>query len=461
MILYTITDWLWANVIGYALLAVGAYFTIRLGLPQIRHFSRSIKTMQRSIQSATGGVSGFGTLMAALGGQLGTGSLVGVGSALAMGGPGAIFWMWMTAIFGMVITFSETLLGQAFRQKDPQSGYTGGPSYYIERGLRSKALSIFMAALYVLGVGIAIASIQTHSIANSFSQIVSISPLIPGVIVIALALFITIGGMQRLANVSTYVVPSMVIVYFSIVMLIVVTNLPQVPGVFSSIVTSAFTPQSAAGGVIGWTVAEAFRNGVARGMFSNDAGNGVAAIMHASADVRHPVDQGMLGMMGTFITTIIICTCTALAILLTGALETGNAGVLLLQSAFGEVLGVAGAWIVFFAMFLFGFTTLVADIHYGEAGLKYIFRKKHNTAIWLYRIILTIVLLFSCVVELKAIWASIDLLVGLIVLINIIALTLLFKYVRYIYKDYFSQLDQGINQPIWNYDEDIIERVKK
>ena len=217
---------------------------------------------------------------------------MGVSSALFIGGPGAIFWMWMTALFGMIVSFSETVLGQAFRVKD--RNYQGGPAYYIEKGLRNKPLAIIISFLYVLGIGIAIASIQTNSIANAFTGVVNIHPIIPGVIVVILAFLVTIGGMQRLANVSTFIVPLMVIVYFSVVLYIVIINFSYIPAIFGAIFESAFTGQSAVGGVVGWTVAEAFRSGVARGMFSNDAGNGSAAIMHASADVKHPVDQGFL-----------------------------------------------------------------------------------------------------------------------------------------------------------------------
>lgn len=454
-IFYDIADWMWANVIGYSLLGVGLYFTIKLKFPQVKHFFRAFRTMKKSVQGDKGGISGFGTLMAALGGQLGTGSLVGVSSALFIGGPGAIFWMWMTALFGMIISFSEVVLGQAFRVKDKNGNYQGGPAYYIERGLRNKPLAIFISLLYVLGIGIAIASIQTNSIANAFTGVVDINPIIPGIIVVILAFLVTVGGMKRLANVSTFIVPFMVIVYFAIVLFIVVINLSYLPTVFGAIFESAFTGKSAIGGVVGWTVAEAFRNGVARGMFSNDAGNGAAAIMHASADVKHPVDQGFLGMIGTFITTIIICTATAMAILMTGSLESGQDGILLLQSAFASVLGNLGSWIVFLAMFLFGFTTLLADIHYGESNLTYIFRDKKKIPILIFRVVLAGILVLASIVELSVIWAAVDLILGLIVFINIISLMLLFKYVRYIYRHYFRQIENGNDNPSWNYDLDI------
>ncbi|MDI2588337.1 amino acid carrier protein [Psychrobacillus sp. NEAU-3TGS] len=454
-IIYTITDWLWANVIGYTLLGVGLYFTIKLGFPQIKHFIRAFSTMKKSLKGDEGGLSGFGTLMAALGGQLGTGSLVGVSSALFIGGPGAIFWMWMTALFGMIVSFSETVLGQAFRIKDKDGNYEGGPAYYIEKGLRNKPLAILISLLYVFGIGIAIASIQTNSIANAFTGVVNINPIIPGIIVVILAFLVTIGGMKRLVNVSTFIVPFMVFVYFSVVLYIVIINITYIPTIFDAIFESAFTGKSAVGGVVGWTVAEAFRSGVARGMFSNDAGNGSAAMMHASADVKHPVDQGFLAMIGTFITTIIICTATALAILMTGSLESGQDGILLLQTAFGSVLGNLGSWIVFLAMFLFGFTTLLADMRYGESNLTYIFKDKKKYPILSYRVVLAVILVMASVVELNVIWAAVDLILGMIVFINVISLLLLFKYVRYIYQHYFREVEKGNDNPRWNYDLDI------
>lgn len=456
-ILVDASNWLWSNVIGYALLAVGAYFAIRLGVPQIRHFRLAFYRLMHSGKGAEGGVSGFGTLMAAMGGQLGTGSLVGVSSALAAGGPGAVFWMWVTALFGMTVSLVETVLGQIFRQKEPNGEYTGGPSYYIERGLHNHVLAVVMAILYVLGIGIAICSLQTNSIANSFTGVINVNPIIPGIIVTALAFIVNIGGTERLTKVSSVIVPFMVIIYFAVVFFIIITNFRMIPAVFSQIFAGAFTGRAVVGGVGGWTVAAAFRQGVARGMFSNDAGNGCAAIMHASADVKHPVDQGMLGMVGTFITTIIVCTLTALAVLMTGALGSGKEGIQLLQVAFDSVLHSFGNWIICIAMVLFGFTTLLADMHYGEANLAFIFKDKAKVPIWIYRIVLTVILVISSVTGLSMIWGSVDFFVGLIVLVNIVAMVLLSKYVKFVYDNYFAQRKSGIVDPVWNYDMDIMK----
>jgi AGCS family alanine or glycine:cation symporter len=436
------------------LLGVGIFISIRLFFPQ-KYIIKAFGIMKNNIFQSKEGISGFGTMMAALGGQLGTGSLVGVSSALFAGGPGAIFWMWATALFGMVITFSETILGQLFRSKDKNGNFEGGPSYYIEKGLKLKSIAILMSMLYVFGIGLAIASIQTNSIASAFTGVININPIIPGIIVVILAFLIMIGGMHRLSLVSIYLVPTMSILYLLIVFYIIITQITQIPHIFTDIFVSAFTFKSALGGAIGWSITEAFRNGVARGMFSNDAGNGTAAIMHASANSRHPVEQGFLGMLGTFITTIIICTATALAILATGSLNSNENGISLLQTAFGYSLGDVGRWVIFFAMFLFGFTTLLADIRYGESNLKYIFKVNNTIPIYIYRVILAIILILSSVVQLNLIWATVDLILGFIVFINVITLLFLFKYIRYLYNDYFGQVKEGTKNPIWNYKTDI------
>lgn len=246
-IVYDIASFLWTYVIAYALLGMGLYYTIRLGVPQIRYFKRTIIAMKNNIKS-NDNVSGFATLCAAVGGQVGTGSLVGVASALTAGGPGAIFWMWVTALLGMVITFAEAVLGQLFREKQEDGTYKGGPAYYIEKGLKSKFFAIIISILYILGIGIAIVSLQTNSIANSFSMIVNIDPLIPGVAVLILTALVIVGGVRRLADTSSLIVPFMALGYIIIVLCIVVSNIGMLPSMFKLIFESAFTTQAATSG---------------------------------------------------------------------------------------------------------------------------------------------------------------------------------------------------------------------
>lgn len=447
--LLNLADFLWSNVIGYVLLGVGLYYSIRLGFPQFRYAGHINRVLKKNMKS-DGNVSGFGALATAVGGQVGTGSLVGVASALVAGGPGAIFWMWITALLGMVITFAETVLGQVYRVKLDDGTYRGGPAYYIQNGLKSRVFAVITALFYIMGVGLCIAFMQSNSISLAFTGVIDANPIWAGVVVTLAAAAITIGGVKRLTGFSSRVVPFMAGIYILAVLLIIITNISQVPAVFSAIFKSAFSPEAAAGGAIGYTVMEAFRQGVARGLFSNDAGNGIAGIMHAAADVKHPAEQGFLGMFGTFVTTIIICTLSALAILLSGVLGNGNDGILLVQDAFASVLGGAGRWLVFLAMTMFGFTTLIADLFYGETNIMLIFRDKYKIPLWIYRIIAFIMFIVATQMDLEIVWGFIDVFVGIVVVVNVISLILLFRDVRLVLEDYDKQTKSGVEEPVWN-----------
>lgn len=450
--LLDVADFLWSNVIGYVLLAVGLYYSIRLGFPQFK-YSRQIKKVLKKNFKSSDGVSGFAALATAVGGQVGTGSLVGVASALAFGGPGAIFWMWITALLGMVITFSETVLGQLYRVKLDDGTYRGGPAYYVQNGLHSRIFAVITAFFYIMGVGLCIAFMQSNSISQAFGGVVDANPIIPGIIVAIAAAIITIGGVKRLTDFSSKIVPIMAGAYVLVVLIIVILNIKQFPAVLALIFKSAFSAQAAVGGIVGHTVMDAFRHGVARGLFSNDAGNGIAGIMHAAADVKHPAEQGFLGMFGTFVTTIIICSLSAFALLLTGVVgdpANGNAGITLVQDAFQSLMGTPGRWLVFFAMLMFGFTTLIADLFYGESNIILIFKDKYKIPLWIYRIIAFVMFIVATQMDLEVVWGFIDVFVGLVVIINVVCLFLLFKDVRMVLNDYQRQIDQGIDEPVWH-----------
>ena len=445
-----VADFMWANVIGYVLLAVGLYYSLRLGFPQFRH-ARLIKKVIKKNLKSEGEVSGFAALATAVGGQVGTGSLVGVATAISLGGPGAVFWMWITALLGMVITFAETVLGQIYRVKIEDGSYRGGPSYYVQFGLKSRFMGIVTAFFYILGVGLCIAFMQSNSISQAFTGVVDLNPIIPGIAVTIAAFIITIGGVKRLTDFSSKVVPVMALAYIVVVLVIIFTNISKFPAVLAMIFKSAFKPQAALGGMVGHTVMDAFRQGVARGLFSNDAGNGIAGIMHAAADVDHPAEQGFLGMFGTFVTTIIICSLSAFALLLTGVVGNPDSGVgiNLVQDAFQSILGVPGRWLVFFAMLMFGFTTLIADLFYGESNVRLIFKDKYKIPLWIYRIIAFIMFLVATQMDLELVWGFIDVFVGIVVFINVISLVLLFKDVKGILDDYQKQLKEGKENPVW------------
>ena len=445
-------NWLWSNVIGYVLLGIGLYYSIRLGFPQFK-YAKSIKRVLKKNLNSGDNISGFAALATAVGGQVGTGSLVGVAAALTAGGPGAIFWMWVTALLGMVITFAETVLGQIYRVKLEDGTYRGGPAYYVQFGLKSRVFAIITAFFYILGVGLCIAFMQSNSISQAFAGVVDdVNPIIPGIVVTAAAAIITIGGVKRLTDFSSRVVPIMAGAYILVVLAIVVLNIKQFPAMLGLIFKSAFSSQAAVGGLVGHSVMQAFRFGVARGLFSNDAGNGIAGIMHASADVSHPAEQGFLGMFGTFVTTIVVCSLSAFALLLTGVVGAPGAGegINLVQDAFQSLLGIPGRWIVFLAMSMFGFTTLIADLFYGESNIILIFKDKYKIPLWIYRIIAFALCIVASQFNQATAWGLIDVFVGFVVIINVVALILLLKDVRYVLKDYQGQIDKGIKEPVWH-----------
>lgn len=448
-----IANFMWANVIGYVLLGVGLYYSIRLGFPQFRYAKDISHVIKKNLKSESN-VSGFAALATAVGGQVGTGSLVGVATALVAGGPGAIFWMWMTALLGMIITFAETVLGQVYRVKLEDGTYRGGPAYYVRFGLKSKIMSVITAFFYVIGVGLCIAFMQTNSIAQALTGVSNINPLYIGIVITIIAAIVTIGGVKRLTDISSKIVPVMAGLYILAVLFILITNITKVPAMLADIFKGAFGIKQSFAGLGGYTIMQAFRYGVARGLFSNDAGNGIAGIMHASADVKHPAEQGFLGMFGTFVTTIIICTLTAFAIMLTGVLGNGSDGIVLVQDAFQSQLGNIGRWMIFFAMLMFGFTTLIADLFYGETNIFLIFKDKNKIPLWIYRITAFAMFIISTQLELDVVWGIIDVFVGVIVFINVISLFLLFKKVKEVMNDYERQKREGIEDPVWERSEE-------
>ncbi len=448
----------WGWLIAGILLSCGIFYTVRLGFPQVRYFTQLIPNLWKASRNATG-VSAFGALCSAIGSEVGAGSLVGVATALASGGPGAIFWMWVTAILGMPIMFGEAVLAQIFRVKNEDgTTFRGGPAYYMRRGLNAKVLPILFSISVILGNGVVYCMVQSNSIAGSFSGQAELPPLAIGVILVALVGLVIFGGIKRLSTVASYIVPFMAFAYIILALVVLVTHAEWIAAMFRLIIDSAFGVQQAAGGVLGYSVQEAFRYGVARGLFSNDAGAGTTPSMHAAANVKHPVNQGLSGMLGVFVTTIIVCSCTAFCILLSGALNGSLTGIQLTQAAFSSSFGDLGYWLVAAAMFLFGYTTLLANMYYGEVNTRYLFPDKKH-AVTVYRIFALCLILFGSIVPVISMWEFADLFGALMVLFNVIALFRLSKYVAFALKDYQEQ-KKICDAPLWDYDEDIVERYR-
>lgn len=448
----------WGWLIAGILLSCGIFYTVRLGFPQVRYFTQLIPNLWKASRNATG-VSAFGALCSAIGSEVGAGSLVGVATALASGGPGAIFWMWVTAILGMPIMFGEAVLAQIFRVKNEDgTTFRGGPAYYMRRGLNAKVLPILFSISVILGNGVVYCMVQSNSIAGSFSGQAELPPLAIGVILVALVGLVIFGGIKRLSTVASYIVPFMAFAYIILALVVLVTHAEWIADMFRLIIDSAFGVQQAAGGVLGYSVQEAFRYGVARGLFSNDAGAGTTPSMHAAANVKHPVNQGLSGMLGVFVTTIIVCSCIAFCILLSGALNGSLTGIQLTQAAFSSSFGDLGYWLVAAAMFLFGYTTLLANMYYGEVNTRYLFPDKKH-AVTVYRIFALCLILFGSIVPVISMWEFADLFGALMVLFNVIALFRLSKYVAFALKDYQEQ-KKICDAPLWDYDEDIVERYR-
>lgn len=451
---------LWGWIMAFLLLATGIIFTIRLKFPQVRHFKDALATMNVKGEKKSGtdsgenkkAISGFAAFCAAVGGQVGTGSLVGVASALAAGGPGALFWMWVTALVGMATTFSEAVLGQLFHEKGPDGNYYGGAHYYMTKGLHSKVRPILYAVVTVFTIGFAMTMIQNNSISSAVTNVIDIPIYVPGVIVTVLAAVIAFGGAKKITDTAALIVPFMAVFYILVTLFIVLTNITKIPDVFRMIFEYAFTGHAAAGGVAGFTVQQAFRQGIARGLFSNDAGNGCHSSMHATAVVDHPARQGFAAMLGTFLTTIVICSCTGFSILLTGVLSTDFTGINLVQEAFAESTGEIGRWIVLLAMFLFGFTTLIANIFYGEVSVRYLFKANQNVAVNVYKTIAIILIFIGAVISLDALWNMVDFFTAMLILVNAPSIIQLSGRVKKVLLDFEKQRAEGKN-PVWKPEE--------
>ena len=448
----------WGWLIAGILLSCGIFYTIHLGFPQVRYFTQLVPNLWKASRDSSG-VSAFGALCSAIGSEVGAGSLVGVATALASGGPGAIFWMWITAILGMPIMFGEAVLAQIFRVKNEDgTTFRGGPAYYMRRGLNAKVLPVLFSISVILGNGVVYCMVQSNSIAGSFSGQAALPPLAIGAVLVMLVGLVIFGGIKRLSTVASYIVPFMAFAYIILALIVLVTHAEWIADMLRLIIESAFGVQQAAGGVLGYTVQEAFRYGVARGLFSNDAGAGTTPSMHAAANVKHPVNQGLSGMLGVFVTTIIVCSCTAFCILLSGALNGQLTGIQLTQAAFSSSFGDLGYWLVAAAMFLFGYTTLLANMYYGEVNTRYLFPDK-KYAVTAYRIFALCLILFGSIVPVVSMWEFADLFGALMVLFNVIALFRLSKYVAFALKDYQEQKKVS-DTPMWDYDADIVERYR-
>ena len=428
----------WGPVMLAFLLGVGVFLTIVLkAFPWLQTPAAFIQLWRSRESKQEGDITPFQALMTALSATIGTGNIAGVATAIALGGPGAVFWMWMTALFGMATKYAEAVLAVKYREIDEQGRHVGGPMYYIKNGLgkRWQWLAVVFAALGTLasfGIG---NMVQANSVADAVESMFQIPVWQTGLLMTVLTAAVILGGISRIAEVAAKLVPTMAILYISGALFVIITQIEQVPGALLLIVQSAFTETAAVGGFTGAAVWAAIRFGVARGVFSNEAGLGSAPIAHAAAKTKDPVQQGMIAMLGTFIDTLIVCTMTALVIVLTGAWSSGETGAALSTLAFNAGIPGWGGYIVVFGLVVFAFTTILGWSYYGERCAEFLFGVK---VIWPYRLLWLCAIPVGAMGKLGIIWLMADVMNGLMAIPNLIALGLLSPVIFKVTREYLK-----------------------
>ena len=435
------------KILVVLLVGTGIWFTIRLGGVQFREFGHAFKAVFGNIKlngekAGKDGMSSFQSLATAIAAQVGTGNLAGAATAMVMGGPGAIFWMWVSAIFGMATIFVEASLAQKYKTVDDSGEVTGGPVYYIRaayKGTFGKVLAAIFAVLITLALGFFGNMVQANSIADAFKGAFGINPVIVGVIVAILSAFIFLGGVGRIASVTEKIVPIMATFYIIGALVLIIMNAGMIPEAFRQIFVGAFNPEAALGGFAGVAVSKAIQFGVARGLFSNEAGMGSTPHAHAVAKVKHPCDQGMVAMMGVFIDTLIILNLTAFSVLCTGQLTEYNqplSAAALTQAAFNSGFGSFGSIFIAICMFFFAFSTIVGWYFFGEKNVRYLFGTK---AVKPYAVLVTIFIVIGSALKVELVWNLSDLFNSLMVIPNVLGLWALSGVAKELYADWKSQ----------------------
>jgi alanine or glycine:cation symporter, AGCS family len=407
----------------------------------LRHFGHMFSIMKGSTKSDKAGISSFGALCTSLSARVGTGNLAGVAVAISLGGPGAIFWMWVIAILGMATGFAESVLGQLYKVKDTNGEFRGGPAYYIQQGLNKRWLAVTFSLCLFLGYGFIFSAVQANTITDALNNAYNIPTHYSGLAIIFVAGLIVVGGLRAIARFAEWVVPFMAITYVAVTVVITVMNIDLVPDMLLNIVYSAFGLQEAGAGAMG----AAFKNGVQRGLYSNEAGSG--SVPHAAASAtpnpNHPVSQGYVQMLGVFIDTMVLCTCSAIVILLAGGSSNeGMEGIRLTQSAMTSHLGAGGADFVAAAITLFAFTSVVANYAYGESNL-HMFKLDNKVGKAVYTIGYLAMIFWGSRANLPEVWAAADMALGLMTVINIVALVWMTPTIVSISQDYFNKRKSG------------------
>lgn len=450
-----INDAIWGYVLIAALIICGVWFTWKTKGVQFRMVGEMLRLLADSATSGTDNlsdkdknhkhISSFQAFAVSVATRVGTGNLAGVATAIAIGGPGAVFWMWVIALIGSATAFIESTLGQLYKQRQKDS-FVGGPAYYIKRGLHCNWMAYLFAVLITITFGLSYNSIQSNTICGAMYEAFGWNPLLVGSILSVVALIIIFGGLQRIANVSVVMVPLMAIGYFVLVAVIIIMNIEHIPHVLKVIITNAFGLEQGVGGTIGATI----MNGVKRGLFSNEAGEGSAPNVAAAATVSHPVKQGLIQALGVFTDTLLVCSCTAFMILISGLYSTPELnGIALTQAALNSEIGAFGPTFIAIAILLFAFSSIIGNYYYGEANIR--FMTSSNAVLTVYRVFSGgVLVMFGAMASLEIVWNLGDLCMAMLTACNLVAIVRLGKYAFKLLEDYRQQKRSGIKEPTFH-----------
>ena len=455
-IITSINDVIWSYVLIVALVGCGVWFTIKTHFVQFRMVGEMLRLLTDSAVDTVSdqvkepgvknkNISSFQAFAVSVATRVGTGNLAGVATAIAIGGPGAVFWMWLIALMGSATAFVESTLAQLYKQKHKDS-FIGGPAYYIQRGLKQRWMAVLFAVLITCQFGLSNNSIQANTICGAMQEAFGWSPVWVGSVLAVLALFIVFGGIQRIAFVSAMLVPIMAVGYLILAIVVIFMNIEHIPHVMKIIVTSAFGVSQVAGGGIG----AAMMNGIKRGLFSNEAGEGSAPNVAATASTTHPVKQGLIQALGVFTDTLLVCSCTAFIILISGLYQTPELnGIALTQSALQSEVGSIGPIFIAIAIFLFAFSSIIGNYYYGEANIRFI--TPSTKVMTAYRICSAgLMVIFGALASFELVWNIVDLFMAFLTACNLVAIVLLGRYAFRLLDDYLQQKRQGIKEPTFH-----------
>lgn len=446
----SINNFMYSYLLIYMLVGIGLFFTIRTQFVQFRMIPEMFRVITEKApvgKDGKKGISSFQAFTISAASRIGTGNVAGVATAIALGGPGAIFWMWCIALIGGASSFIESTLAQVYKVPEKDGLFRGGPAYYIEKGLKKRWMGIIFAIAITLCFGFVFNAVQANTISIAFNESFGVSRTLMGVILAALTAVIIFGGLRRIVSITTYLVPIMAIGYILLALIVVVLNITEVPSVIALIIKSAFGAEEMFAGMIG----AAIMNGIKRGLFSNEAGMGSVPNAAATADVSHPVKQGLIQTLGVFIDTLIICTATAMIVLLSDAyLNADAASINLTQASLSDHIGSWAGAILAITIFFFAFSSVIGNYYYGESNIEFI---KHSPIILnIFRILVVGFVFFGSVAKVQLVWDLADVFMGIMAFINLIAILLLWKIAKKVLDNYLVQRKAGKN-PVFYADD--------